>query len=78
MTLDEAIKQGFKDGYNQAFAESTALRKFAEFVSTEVCNDDFNDNADSFAELCCRKLVELGYVEVVEDKYILRGKGGAE
>ena len=39
------------------------LYRFAHWVASEVCQDDFEDNAGAFAELCCRKLHFLGIVE---------------
>ena len=54
---------------SSSYAELTALRKFAKFVSAEVCNDYFQENADSFAEVACRKLVKLGLVELDGNTY---------
>lgn len=36
------------------------LYDFLHFVAREVINEDFPDNAESFSELACRKLVDLG------------------
>ena len=43
--------------------------EFAEFVAKEVCTDNFKDNADSFAELACRRLVKLGLLKLDGDTY---------
>ena len=49
--------------------ELKELRKFAQFVTSEVVDDNFRENADCFAEVACRKLVKLGYVEFKDDTY---------
>ena len=36
------------------------VQEFLNFVAREVIQDDFEMNAGSFAELACRKLVDLG------------------
>ena len=38
------------------------LSDFAEWVAGMVCSDDFEEYADEFAELACRKLWRLGYI----------------
>lgn len=38
------------------------LADFAEWVAGMVCSDDFEEYADEFAELACRKLWRLGYI----------------
>jgi len=49
------------------------LLDFARWVATEVCDDDFKENADCFAEVACRKLVKLGLVKLNEHTYTLVG-----
>ena len=49
--------------------ELKELRKFTKFVTNEVVEDTFKEYADSFAELACRKLIKLGYVELDENVY---------
>jgi hypothetical protein len=39
------------------------LYRFAKWVAKEVCQDNFADNADAFAEIACRKLYYLGIIE---------------
>lgn len=36
------------------------VQEFLNFVAREVIQDDFEMNAGSFAELVCRRLVDLG------------------
>lgn len=36
------------------------VQEFLNFVAREVIQDDFEMNAGSFAELACRRLVDLG------------------
>lgn len=38
------------------------LSDFAELVAGMVCSDDFEEYADEFAEMACRKLWRLGYI----------------
>lgn len=46
---------------------------FAKFVAEWVVNDNFfEENADIFAELACRKLTKLGIVEIDGDTYKLK------
>ena len=49
--------------------ELVELRSFAQFVTYEVVDDKFKENADCFAEVACRKLVKLGYVKLKGDTY---------
>lgn len=39
---------------------------FLHFVAREVIDEDFENNAGSFAELACRRLVDLGIMETEE------------
>ena len=50
--------------------ELQELRNFVRFVCGEVVDDAFKENADCFAEVVCRKLVKLGYVENKGDTYL--------
>ena len=49
------------------------LGDFAEWVAQEVCRDDFEDDSSTFAEICCRKLYALGFVEKVGDNWHIGG-----
>ena len=42
---------------------------FCEWVANWVCNDEFEESADVFAELACRKLWRLGFVEKDEEDW---------
>ena len=49
--------------------ELKELRSFAEFVTREVLDEDFEEGSGAFAEIACRKLVKLGYVILDGDTY---------
>lgn len=49
--------------------ELKELQKFAEFVTGEVLDDNFEDCSGAFAEIACRKLVKLGYVKLDGNVY---------
>ena len=51
------------------------LYRFAEWVAKEVCQDDFIENAEAFAEVACRKLHYLGLVEKDGAWWALREEG---
>ena len=51
------------------------LHMFADWVASEVCREDFIDDADSFAEVACRKLVKLGIIKLVNNQYCYENKG---
>ena len=42
------------------------VKAFLHFVAREVMDEDFEKNAGSFAELSCRRLVDLGIMSEVE------------
>jgi hypothetical protein len=86
MTLDEAIKHCEEVANDRAgccedcaeehrqlaewLTELVELRGFVRFVTSEVVDDAFRENADCFAEVICRKLIKLGYVEIKGDTYL--------
>lgn len=43
--------------------------EFAHFVAGSIFDDDLEDEKDFFIEVACRKLVELGIVELVDGNY---------
>lgn len=47
---------------------------FAEWVANEIFSDDWEFNKNSFEEIACRKLVKLGIVEEVDEKYRLKNE----
>lgn len=51
------------------------LHMFADWVASEVCREDFADDADFFAEVACRKLVKLGIIKLVNNEYCYENKG---
>lgn len=51
------------------------LHMFADWVASEVCREDFVDDADFFAEVACRKLVKLGIIKLVNNQYYYENKG---
>ena len=51
------------------------LHMFADWVASEVCREDFVDDADVFAEVACRKLVKLGIIKLVNNEYCYENKG---
>ena len=50
------------------------LYRFADWVASEVCREDFEDNSGAFAEIACRKLYSLGLLEKDEDLWIYNDK----
>ena len=74
----DAIKNGVpitdEDLMNSSELED--LRKFAEFVRSEVLDDYFEESSGTFAEIACRKLTKLGYVEL--DSNVYKKKGNKE
>ena len=57
MEVVEALKQEPKTG------------QFAKWVATEIFDDNWEYNKDSFAEIACRKLAKLGIVRAKGDKW---------
>ena len=47
-------------------------KDFCYWVANEIFSDDWKFNKESFEEIACRKLVQLGLVEVVDDEYRLK------
>ena len=45
--------------------------QFAKWVATEIFDDMWEYNKDSFAEIACRKLAKLGIVRVKGDEWEL-------
>ena len=46
------------------------LIAFANWVASEIMNDDFEENVGTFIEIACRKLFKLGIVKVEDDKWV--------
>ena len=49
------------------------LYRFAKWVASEVCQNDFEENAGAFAEIACRKLFYLGFLTKDEKEWHYRG-----
>ena len=48
-------------------------KDFCYWVAEEIFDDDWEEfNKDAFEECACRKLTQLGIVEVVDDEYRLK------
>lgn len=45
------------------------LYRFADWVASEVCQEDFETSAGVFAELACRKLYFIGLIRKDGDKW---------
>ena len=45
-------------------------REFGDWIVKAVLDDDWEDNADFYAEVLCRKLTKLGKLKVVDNKYM--------
>ena len=51
--------------------------EFCEWVADWACDDDFEENASEFAELACRKLFGMGFVDKVGEDWE-RSQGGIQ
>ena len=47
-----------------------AYREFADWLVKAVLEDDWEESADFYAEVICRKLTKLGKLKVVDNKYM--------
>ena len=47
--------------------------EFIRWVASEVCQEDFEDmwTLGAFAEVACRKLYKLGYVDKTDECWVL-------
>ena len=45
------------------------LFRFAVWVASEVCQEDFSECTDFFAEVACRKLAKLGIIKECDGLY---------
>ena len=85
MTREEAIKRvkGYlsdclpADCYEEveeiieALEQEPKMEQFAKWVATEIFDDMWEYNKDSFAEIACRKLAKLGIVRAKGDEWEL-------
>lgn len=51
-------------------SELQRWREFGDWVVKAVLDDDWEDNADFYAEVLCRKLTKLGKLKLVDNKYM--------
>ena len=54
-----------------ALEQSPEMEQFAKWVATEIFDDMWEYNKDSFAEIACRKLAKLGIVRAKGDEWEL-------
>ena len=55
----------------KALEQSPKIGQFAKWVATEIFDDVWEYNKDSFAEIACRKLAKLGIVRAKGDEWEL-------
>ena len=55
----------------EALEANPKLEDFAKFVARWLMRDDFEESAGAFAELACRRLLELGIVQKDGEYYTL-------
>ena len=85
MTLEEAIKRYKKhseciqqtlitkeEAMNvyELLRELQVYREFADWLVKAVLEEDWEESADFYAEVLCRKLTKLGKLKVVDNKYM--------
>lgn len=70
----QMMKQTEAYNYNKQLAEwlkeLKAYREFADWLVEEVLGEDWEEYADFYAEVICRKLTKLGKLKVVDNKYM--------
>ena len=54
-----------------ALEQEPKTEQFAKWVATEIFDDMWEYNKDSFAEIACRKLAKLGIVRAKGDEWEL-------
>ena len=50
--------------------ELKVYREFADWLVKAVLEEDWEESADFYAEVLCRKLTKLGKLKVVDNKYM--------
>ena len=50
--------------------ELNTYREFADWLVKAVLEEDWEESADFYAEVLCRKLTKLGKLKVVDNKYM--------
>ncbi len=54
----------------ECLKELKTYRKFADWLVKAVLEEDWEESADFYAEVLCRKLTKLGKLKVVDNKYM--------
>ena len=55
----------------KALEQEPKTEQFAKWIATEIFDDMWEYNKDSFAEIACRKLAKLGIVRAKGDEWEL-------
>lgn len=50
--------------------ELKTYREFADWLVEAVIGEDWEESADFYAEVLCRKLTKLGHLKVEDGKYV--------
>lgn len=69
-TEHRQLAEWLKD-YKRLKEQEPKMEQFAKWVATEIFDDDWEYNKESFAELACRKLAKLGMVIRMGDEWEL-------
>ena len=64
------LAEWLKD-YKRLKEQESKTEQFAKWVATEIFDDDWEYNKETFAELACRKLAKLGFVKEVDGEWVL-------
>ena len=56
--------------FAKCLRELKAHREFADWLAHAVLEEDWEESADFYAEVICRKLTKLGKLKVVDNKYM--------
>lgn len=56
--------------------ELEALKDFANFVAESVTEEEFEENSGFYAEVFCRKLHKMGFIEATAEKWIFNKREG--
>lgn len=68
----ERMKRNAKENRQLAewLEELQAYREFADWLVKAVLEEDWEESADFYAEVLCRKLTKLGKLKVINNKYM--------
>ena len=65
------LNKEFTEALTGILEQSPKMEQFAKWVATEIFDDMWEYNKDSFAEIACRKLAKLGIVRAKGDEWEL-------